>query len=306
MERPATPPTQFQHRDELIGYRSSYIPKPESRAGPQSYDVRCSFDRTPPPSIEIRRCIHLLYGRDFCRAQRKCKDEHVVALSPPPPQPSPHPAAQRKHVRSHSLTTLIPPGEALASPPGHMRSRSFSISDLNVSKLLLPEPEPEVKHKSKTSTKWKKLGEHLWHEKSKMLLNALLFTPPRHPYIERRNEVQNPLFHDHQCNSCQSSAVSNTTKTNFDSFIAGYFRNTSTQGSVHSQAKSPDTKTTQSKWAKWRQYPSDKRPQWTSNSPSRIDRKAAKRSSSTVTYSDFLAKTNSYTRRASLKARLHV
>ncbi|CAK4664491.1 unnamed protein product [Aphanomyces euteiches] len=139
-----------------------------------------------------------------------------------------------------------------------------------------------------------------------MLLNALLFTPPRHPYIERRNEVQNPLFHDHQCNSCQSSAVSNTTKTNFDSFIAGYFRNTSTQGSVRSQAKSPDTKTTQSKWAKWRQYPSDKRPQWTSNSPSRIDRKAAKRSSSTVTYSDFLAKTNSYTRRASLKARLHV
>ncbi|KAF0697368.1 Aste57867_11920 [Aphanomyces stellatus] len=338
--RPPTPPTQFQHRDDLIGFRSTYIPKPEGKAGPQSYHVRDSFHFADPPSIDTRRSLHGLYGREFCRSQRKRKQLRAAAPPLCPPSPvavavvvPPVPAAAvhgRKHIRSHSLTTLpvdqlsalVPPSSPMGGGGGrhvHARSRSFSISEMTVSQLLGPPPSPPPPpadtRTSRAKLKWKQLSEHLWHEKSKLLLNALVLTPPRHLYIERKNEVQNPLLvHDAPplASSCRS--IDSDTGRNFDSFIAGYFRNLSTTTPASGRRRSrlrreshltsqqpPAAETTETKWARWRQYPREKRRPW----PQPTDATENEtQTSGGVRYGEFLAQGNSYRQRAALKMRV--
>ncbi|ETW07935.1 hypothetical protein H310_02335 [Aphanomyces invadans] len=329
----ANPSTLFQHRDVLIGFRSTYVPKPEGDAGPQSYAVRCSFHPpSTPPSIEVRRSLQKRYGRDFCRAQRK---PARLPRSPPHPVASPpRPAAatglttpgppSRRHVRSHSLTMLTlgkhppQPNDTTTrhdhpTPGKHMRSRSFSISELTVSHLLDPPPPspPKTSANPRINLKWRTFGEHLWHEKSKMLLNALILTPPRHLYIERKNEVQNPLFHDDgPCHSGVPTRCSIDDGTNLDSFIAGYFRNMSTAKPERRESRRRSStikrtsvrETTEAKWSRWRRYPENKRPEWTSLASPIHSMPTSMRRSGGVPYTDFLAHGNSYRQRAGLKA----
>ncbi|RQM23296.1 hypothetical protein B5M09_000708 [Aphanomyces astaci] len=191
------------------------------------------------------------------------------------------------------------------TPAKHTRSRSFSISELTVSHLLDDAPPPpKTVGNPRVKTKWKTLGEHLWHQKSKMLLNALILTPPRHLYIERKNEVQNPLVHDGE-----PPSISNTDdNTNFDTFIAGYFRNMSftakpLQTQPNRRRSSTNTinrrESTETKWSRWRRYPPNKRPEWPATSPTKRHLSGGR-----VSYADYLAHGNSYRQRAGLKEHL--
>jgi hypothetical protein len=54
-----------------VGHRASYIRKPDTDAGPQSYNIPLNFSQRMRPRDDdhIHRLIssHSMYGREFCR-----------------------------------------------------------------------------------------------------------------------------------------------------------------------------------------------------------------------------------------------